>query len=189
MSVRANDMVDHYATLGLAREAPQSVVHAAWKALVAEYHPDRNASAAAEIKTRSINEAFTVLGRPEMRAAYDEMLAASTERSRALVVIDKQAPRRLARNEAPAMAMLLFVAIGLVSVAVALRGANDAPAPAGNSATAATTKHVDATLPADTAPQPPLAVGVRLYSMIEASLKQRDTAASRRFPPAPATPD
>lgn len=62
---------DPYAVLGLTPSADQVVVHAAWKALLRKYHPDINADNESAARTREINEAFAILGKPETRAAYD----------------------------------------------------------------------------------------------------------------------
>lgn len=63
---------DHYATLGLAPNAPDVVVRAAYVAMVQLYHPDRNPAAGAAARTRAINDAYAVLGDAERRAEYDQ---------------------------------------------------------------------------------------------------------------------
>ncbi|HMB56087.1 MAG TPA: J domain-containing protein [Arenimonas sp.] len=57
-------MLDHYATLGLLPTASDDEVEQAWRRLISEYHPDRVASAAKEIRelaetrAREINAAY-----------------------------------------------------------------------------------------------------------------------------------
>lgn len=66
---------DHYATLGVAREAEVIVIRAAYKALSQRYHPDKCPPverAAAHRRMSEINEAFDVLGDPLLRRSYDE---------------------------------------------------------------------------------------------------------------------
>ena len=71
----------HYATLGLAPNAPQEVVCAAYKALALTYHPDKTLElAAVERAARAtvfsnLQEAFGVLKNQNHKAAYDAELA------------------------------------------------------------------------------------------------------------------
>jgi len=57
-------MLDHYATLGLLPSASDDEVEQAWRRLISEYHPDRVANAAKEIRelaetrAREINAAY-----------------------------------------------------------------------------------------------------------------------------------
>ncbi|MEO9133283.1 MAG: J domain-containing protein [Sphingomonas sp.] len=62
---------DHYAVLGLHPSADDVVVHAAWKALLRKHHPDTNPDDSSGARAREINEAFSVLGKPDARARYD----------------------------------------------------------------------------------------------------------------------
>ena len=62
---------DHYAILGVAPTAPPAVVRAAYLALMREYHPDRNASAAAVQRAQAIGAAYKVLGDFDRRQEYD----------------------------------------------------------------------------------------------------------------------
>ena len=55
-------------------DAPDEVIRAAYRALVAKYHPDRNpGDRDAELKLKRLNAAFRVLGDAETRAHYDEL--------------------------------------------------------------------------------------------------------------------
>lgn len=59
-----------YDVLGVTPEADDIVIRAAYRALIAKFHPDVNA--AGGDRARAIVDAFAVLGRPESRAAYDQ---------------------------------------------------------------------------------------------------------------------
>ncbi|SDI29279.1 J domain-containing protein [Paraburkholderia phenazinium] len=69
-------MHTHYDNLKVTRGAPAEVIRAAYKALSQRYHPDKNDSPDAQRIMRIINEAYTVLGDADRRAAYDRELAA-----------------------------------------------------------------------------------------------------------------
>lgn len=69
-------MHTHYDNLKVTRGAPAEVIRAAYKALSQRYHPDKNDSPDAQRIMRIINEAYTVLGDPDRRAAYDREIAA-----------------------------------------------------------------------------------------------------------------
>jgi curved DNA-binding protein CbpA len=59
---------DHYAVLGVERDAAAPDIRAAYRALARSTHPDRGGSA--ELMVR-LNAAWAVLGNPHKRAAYD----------------------------------------------------------------------------------------------------------------------
>jgi curved DNA-binding protein CbpA len=66
---------DPYAILGVARNATEIEIRAAYHALVAKYHPDKHQGnplegLAAE-KMAAINRAYEILSDPARRAAYD----------------------------------------------------------------------------------------------------------------------
>jgi hypothetical protein len=65
---------DHYAVLGIARDAPAEVVRAAFRVLVQKYHPDRNTDSDAGRRAEEINIAYSVLKDPRQRALYDQQL-------------------------------------------------------------------------------------------------------------------
>lgn len=52
---------DAFAELGLASDATESEVKAAWRRLVSQWHPDRNDSASASAKMQRINQAFEAI--------------------------------------------------------------------------------------------------------------------------------
>jgi curved DNA-binding protein CbpA len=63
---RGRGRQDHYEVLGVHPDAPDEVVRAAYRALVAKYHPDRNpGDRDAELKLKRLNAAFHVLGKPK----------------------------------------------------------------------------------------------------------------------------
>jgi DnaJ-class molecular chaperone len=68
-------MTDFYKLLGIARDADPAEITAAYRKLVAKYHPDRHQTnelhELAEDKLRALNEAYEVLSDPSMRSQYD----------------------------------------------------------------------------------------------------------------------
>lgn len=62
---------DHYATLGIAREATAADVRAAYRRRSRELHPDRNPSPEANRQMAELNAAYAVPGDPGRRADYD----------------------------------------------------------------------------------------------------------------------
>jgi curved DNA-binding protein CbpA len=65
---------DHYEVLAVSCDAPDEVIRAAYRALAAKFHPDKNPTDRdAELKLKRLNAAFAVLGDPERRKQYDEL--------------------------------------------------------------------------------------------------------------------
>ncbi|MFZ7104239.1 MAG: DnaJ C-terminal domain-containing protein [Peptococcaceae bacterium] len=64
---------DYYQLLGIAREASQKEIQAAFRKAARKYHPDVNKSPEAEEKFKLINEAYEVLKDPEKRKLYDQL--------------------------------------------------------------------------------------------------------------------
>jgi curved DNA-binding protein CbpA len=63
---------DLYRVLQVDPSADPEVIEAAYKRLALKYHPDHNrGDSRAEAHMKRINEAFRVLGKPDLRAAYD----------------------------------------------------------------------------------------------------------------------
>lgn len=62
---------DYYGILNVTPTAELAVIKAAYKALAAIYHPDKNNSDEAAVRMRKYNEAWEVLSNPENRKAYD----------------------------------------------------------------------------------------------------------------------
>lgn len=62
---------DHYQTLGVVPDAEPAVIRAAYRALVAIYHPDRNGDSSAAERIRMINAAYEVLSDAKRKREYD----------------------------------------------------------------------------------------------------------------------
>ncbi|WP_338618979.1 DnaJ domain-containing protein [Achromobacter sp. E1] len=74
----------YYDNLKVARNAPDFVIRAAYKALSQQYHPDKHGgSAAAANAMRLINEAYAELSDPARRAAHDAWIAQQEAKERA----------------------------------------------------------------------------------------------------------
>jgi curved DNA-binding protein len=61
-------MIDHYATLGVARTSTQDEIKRAFRRLASQHHPDKGGDTA---KFQAIQAAYDVLGDPAKRQAYD----------------------------------------------------------------------------------------------------------------------
>ena len=70
----------HYQTLGVQPNAPKEVIHAAGRALMSIYHPDKPTRN--EDTFKRVSEAHSVLTNPEKRKAYDVNLKAQESASR-----------------------------------------------------------------------------------------------------------
>jgi DnaJ domain len=70
-SRRASDRGNLYEYLQVSPRAEAGVIHAAYRALARQYHPDVNASGQASRMMREINAAYNVLGDADRRARYD----------------------------------------------------------------------------------------------------------------------
>lgn len=75
------DDPDHYATLGVAADAGEEELRAAWRFALQAFHPDRYRDdaqrARAEHMAKRVNAAWQVLGDPIARARYDRRRAAA----------------------------------------------------------------------------------------------------------------
>ena len=76
-------MKDYYAVLGVLPSIEQSALKAVYAALMKKYHPDVTTlpKQEAELRAKEINEAYSVLGDVEKRAAYDEQRKQSSSQS------------------------------------------------------------------------------------------------------------
>jgi len=72
---------DYYAILGVLPTTEKAVIKAAYRALAQIYHPDRHEGSKedAEFRMRELNEAYSVLSKPEKRAKYDEARGTTTQ--------------------------------------------------------------------------------------------------------------
>jgi curved DNA-binding protein CbpA len=61
-------MADHYSTLGVRPDSDRTAIQAAYRALARRHHPDFGGD---EVMMAALNEAWSVLGDPETRMAYD----------------------------------------------------------------------------------------------------------------------
>ncbi|MET0373562.1 MAG: DnaJ domain-containing protein [Rhizorhabdus sp.] len=100
---------NYYFVLGLSSTASRDTIHAAWKALLRQYYPDANHGVDVSARAKEINEAYSVLGKKEARAAYDRLQfrpAAHERRRTARFTPGKPADARcdLARQCSPAVA-------------------------------------------------------------------------------------
>jgi len=70
-------VMDPYAVLGVARDSDRRVIREAYLALARRHHPDQVGAeppavrARADARMREINEAWTILGHADRRAAHD----------------------------------------------------------------------------------------------------------------------
>lgn len=64
-------MADHYATLGVSRDASSEEIKKAYRKLARELHPDVNPSEEASERFKSVTHAYDVLSDPEQRQRYD----------------------------------------------------------------------------------------------------------------------
>lgn len=62
---------DYYEALGLTRTASAEEIQQAFRTLARRHHPDINKDPAAEERFKELNEAYSVLSDPELRARYD----------------------------------------------------------------------------------------------------------------------
>ena len=67
---------DYYKVLGVANDADERQIKAAYRSLIKQWHPDKAqgrgiTKEAAEKKMAAINEAYEVLSNPELRARFD----------------------------------------------------------------------------------------------------------------------
>jgi hypothetical protein len=68
---RGHELGDLYELLEISPRASQGVIHAAYRVLARNYHPDVNASTEAARRIRQLNAAYEVLSDPAGRAHYD----------------------------------------------------------------------------------------------------------------------
>ena len=64
-------MTDHYKVLGVDRNATTEQIKKAYRSLAKQYHPDKNKTAGAEDKFKSVAAAYAVLSDSDKRRTYD----------------------------------------------------------------------------------------------------------------------
>lgn len=74
-------MDNHYAVLNVAMDAPASVVRAAYRALVARFHPDRHGRDPLMLaRMQQVTAAYRVLSDAHLRAEHDVQLRRARRR-------------------------------------------------------------------------------------------------------------
>ncbi|KAG9284172.1 hypothetical protein G9A89_022946 [Geosiphon pyriformis] len=79
-SVNQLQKKDYYATLGVAKDAPQPDIKKAYYSLAKKYHPDTNKDPNAKEKFVEVQEAYDILSDEEKRAQYDQYGHSFSER-------------------------------------------------------------------------------------------------------------
>jgi len=64
-------MPDHYATLGIQKNATLDDIKKAYRKLAVKWHPDKNHSEGSSEKFKEISHAYEILSDPEKRRTYD----------------------------------------------------------------------------------------------------------------------
>ena len=73
--------IDYYAVLVVLSTAHSEAIKKAYRRLIKQYHPDLNpGSQEALDKTKALNQAYDVLGKPERRREYDRERSRASER-------------------------------------------------------------------------------------------------------------
>jgi curved DNA-binding protein CbpA len=67
-------MKNYYFILGLNIYAREEEIKQAYRKLALQFHPDKNSSTEAESIFKEVNEAYEVLGDPQRKMLYDQML-------------------------------------------------------------------------------------------------------------------
>lgn len=98
----------YYDVLGVSRTAPTSEIKAAYRSLIAQYHPDKNQGATEAVrklageKAQEVIEAHGVLSDPVRRRIYNELI--DTHQTRGTQSPPQQAPARPQQTRARAQA-------------------------------------------------------------------------------------
>ena len=76
MTSASEKFANYYNLLGIDSKADRQTVKQAYLAKIKEWHPDKNPDRTeeAEEKTKTLNQAYHILGDPEQRKNYDRML-------------------------------------------------------------------------------------------------------------------
>ena len=85
-------MRDLYAILDVGRDSSNAAIKAAYRGLAKQSHPDLHlGDGEAENRTKEINNAYTILGDPVLRAAYDEELDMLSAKERKVAFMNASA--------------------------------------------------------------------------------------------------
>jgi curved DNA-binding protein CbpA len=107
-------MQDHYAVLGVSKNADLKVIKAAYRALAKKYHPDTSGRSTerflevSRARFLEVSRAWEVLSNPARRQAYDQMTGAGAPEA-----IRDPAPER---DSQPSLRVDLFALFGVVMV-------------------------------------------------------------------------
>jgi DnaJ homolog subfamily C member 3 len=76
LELKKSKQKDYYKVLGVSRDASDRDIKKAWRNLSKQYHPDKASAQGipkeeAEKKMLAVNEAYEVLGDPELKTRYD----------------------------------------------------------------------------------------------------------------------
>lgn len=67
--------INYYRLLGVARNASQAEIRKAYRALVLQFHPDRNPGQESDDRFKALNEAYRTLSNESLRVKYDLITA------------------------------------------------------------------------------------------------------------------
>jgi curved DNA-binding protein CbpA len=87
------DERDAYTVLQVRPEADDVVIRAAYRALAAIHHPDRDPSSRATRQMAALNDAYNQVRTPDRRAAYDRLRARKPRAEPPIVAAPAQQPR------------------------------------------------------------------------------------------------
>ncbi len=93
-SVELHTPIDHYAVLGVLKDADDRAIKSAWRKAVMETHPDRHPNdPEAEARFRAFADAYEVLGDEKKRRVYDALQNTTPAVSRTRKAVKPPPPR------------------------------------------------------------------------------------------------
>ncbi|WP_162789319.1 MULTISPECIES: J domain-containing protein [Sphingomonas] len=146
-------MTDPYATLGIAPDADEQAVRAAYRAAMKRTHPDQNPSADAADQARAVAAAYKLLSDPAQRARLDRQRAM---REQVIAPPPPPPPRSAPRGRLGGLALVLL-SIGILWFATTRLAVPTAPPASAPHPTqlAAAEPAPDLTPPPELVPAPP----------------------------------